>query len=938
MSSLTPGRTLTITYDVPEPALIEEAWAQGRRGADIAPGQQGSVSSGVYYWSSGCWTLFPVQKNLHLLREQTNALVIPQTKMTLITGLVATAVVALHATANQWTQQGNIPLTTYSGAVQPSGDPFIIKRVPAGITGYNPLPSNLDLPPADSENVVMDRTGESNNAYPADQGFCWRWMLPGGPHEHPDGVMTVYFGQFALYLDGTGKAHLWENSTLQIGPANWLLRDEWQYCLSSQVTNVEHCLLIFPHLDRDGGKCIDFSGNALDIAATLGGGASTNSHAVSASNHVYRAGPLAYAYLPDPCPGFATVSGPARYDTRRDLRLAVQVSTLGFSPAGSLQDYPMALPPQTSASAVVSGWLDARIPPTCQFAAQVNDTDNYEGGNSFGAFVPGTNTKPFVQFSFGGDGNSTPLLWGYTLSRPPVIEENAPGAFTGGTNRSLTLSGQSADAQQETGTLVVSDVTAQLPRFQNRGLIGTRILSSFLDPSGTLREAMIFRGYVRQPTAKKKGKLYRTYPSPDWREYSAPLIGMWQRLARRVQDSSFRLFTLDPNAPSDPITGAPPPYKVTDAIREMIYACGFDPSYVNIPDLPFRLWPSHDGQNDANTVSPKTTLASHIQTMCRQYLGGYLTYDLSAGSDGQWTILFAPQQDAGGNYAPVFNFVTAPNGYGESVQPAPHLPEYYPPDADGVPSAPIVGSYTWQNIPPEYNLVLVVAGVAIDSNGVQGRICNWAYNPLSYNVPGFTQQADPMHQDYLPGGCSACIVVDASLGGAGATPAAVQRSVDWTVRRVFDTVAHGQKIARIRAPFSFVLDPNTGNWRPLRALDAVSINGVPKFIIKGVEFNSQRGAVQYATYEVIAPGYSQYIRGGSGLDFYRRAADAHSRQTTGHATQSHEHALKSVTASAEQQILALPDFGFFRQPLQASTGQFFFNPDYDGVGSPTVLR
>ena len=310
-SSFTPGRTLTITYDVPEPTLIEEAWAQGRKGADIAPGQQGSVSSGVYFWGSGCWTLYPVQKSLHLLREQANNLVIPQGQMTLITGLVATAIVAIHATSNQWTTQGNIPLTTYSGAVQPSGDPFIIKRVPAGLTGYNQIQSNLDLPPADSANVVMDRTGESSTAFPADQGFCWRWMLPGGPHDHPDGVMTVYFGQFALYLDGTGKAHLWENPELQPGAENWYLRDEWQYCLSSQVTNVEHCLLIFPHLGRDGNKCIDFSGNALDIAAPLGAAAATNSHTVSASNHVYRAGPLAYAYVQDPCPGNASSFRPS---------------------------------------------------------------------------------------------------------------------------------------------------------------------------------------------------------------------------------------------------------------------------------------------------------------------------------------------------------------------------------------------------------------------------------------------------------------------------------------------------------------------------------------------------------------------------------------------------------------------------------------------------
>ena len=921
-SALTPGRTLSVTYDVPETVLLEDAWAAGRKAAEIAPGPDGSTRVGVWQWASGCYTLFPVQKNLHLLRERTNGLVIPQANWSLLTYLTAAAATAIPAlvAVDQWKQDGTIPLVTYSGGVQATGDPFLTKRI-QGATSYAPPSDALDLPPADTSNVVMDRCGVSTITFPADEAFCFRWFCPGGPHEHPDGIVSFYFGQYALYLDGSGRAHLWENPTQASGAANWLLRESWQYCLPTQVANVEHCLLAFPHKGPHGESLIDFSGNALDVAAPAGGAASPDAPRSALGDKVYRAGPLAYFAVPDPAPGHVTMPAPVRYDTRRDLRVRVQISRLGYSTRGTIQDYPAALPEQTSAQAVTVA-MDARIPSTCTLTSQVKDAA--AGGN----FLPGTTTQPYVQFTFTGDGHSSAVLWGYTLSRPEVTATQTPGAFTGGTNRRLSLTG-SSDVQQEAGSLSVSDTSAVLTRLATRGLLSCKIQTTLLDHAGATQTSTILRGYVSRPTSTKRGKLYKSgahYPSADWRDFNAPLTGMWVRLASRVQDTSFRKYWIDPAAPTDPVASTVP-WKVTDAVRDLIYSCGFSSAYVNIPDLPFRLWPTHDARSDVNTVMPRTTLADVIQRMVRMYLGAYLTFDANAGADGQWTLLFAPLPNAGGDYAPVFNFVTAPSDYATNVQHrlAPHRPGVYPAD-----TAPIIGSWGWQNVPPEYNCVLVVGRAAIDASGTQGRICNWAYNPLSYSVPGFTPQPDPDHQDYLPWGCRTCIVVDMSLGGAGVGVQAVQRSVDWTCRRVFDYVAHGQKIARIRAPYSFVKDAATGNWRPLRALDPVSINGVARYVVKGVEPSIQRGVSQYATYEVIAPNRSQYIRGLSSQDFYRRAQDEHSRQATGHVTQSHAHALKSVTPASEQEILSLPDFGVFRSPLQdPATGNFFYLAGYD---------
>ncbi|MBV9851031.1 MAG: hypothetical protein JO250_15275, partial [Armatimonadetes bacterium] len=813
-------------------------------------------------------------------------------------------------------------------------DPFHVKRIPSGTTGYVPPNSSLDQPPADTANTVMDRTADGLDVFAADAPLCWRWTAHGTPHDHPDGVLRIYVGQYGCYFDGSGYAHLWENPTMTPGATNWIARDRWQYCRPSQVIGVEHCLRVFPHIGPAGERFLAFAGSEQPTGSRSSGAGQPTGAGFMPDCHVYRVGPEAYRGMADPAPGHVTMAGPIRYDTRRDLKVDVQVSKLGFPTSAVLQDLPAAMPPQTTPGNAVTLAQNARIPSTCTLTAALYDADRPIGGD-YAAYDPNVTTRLFARFTFMGDGYSTPVLWGYTVGRPSIVQTVAPGSFAVAGNttapalRSVGISHSSGDARQETGSLRVSDLGGTLTRLETRGLLPVQVTTAFQDSSGNPHTATLFRGYVSRPEGARRGRRYnvgRAFPSQDWRDYTLPLAGMWTRLASRVQGPSFRRYGVDPTAPPDPVSSVVP-WKATDAIRDMIRGCGFTDSQINIPDLPFRLWPGHDGKADLNVVNPMATLAELIQRMVRLYTGGYLTYDLSYGTDGAWTILFSPASNPDGTYNPVFNFVTAPD-IGSVGRVFPHLPGAYPAN-----TAPIINSLNWHNIAPEHNLVCVISYGVVNAAGATGKILNWAYNPSSFNVPGFTTSADPDSADWMPWGCTPCLVIDASLGGAAVDAQDTQRNVDWTVRRVYDAVAHGQQIADARAPLSIIQDPITGNWRALRALDPVSINGVAKYLIKSVNADITRGTAQWATYEIIAPARSQYLAGASALDFYRKAIDARARQANGSSTQSHLHALKSVTPAAEQDILALADYGTYRKPLQDSTGAFFFMDSYDGVGS-----
>jgi hypothetical protein len=161
-----------------------------------------------------------------------------------------------------------------------------------------------------------------------------------------------------------------------------------------------------------------------------------------------------------------------------------------------------------------------------------------------------------------------------------------------------------------------------------------------------------------------------------------------------------------------------------------------------------------------------------------------------------------------------------------------------------------------QTIPPEKNLIYVICPVAFSDSKTQVRIENYAINPKSFDVPGFPPMADPEDPDYV-GRCLPVYVIDPSLAGiasaGGDAYAATQRAVDFLTRRLYEFLCHAQRLITFQAPLAFIPDAGIGgNYRPLRFLDPITINGQP-YLIRSVNTNYSSGKHQLAMYEAVQP-------------------------------------------------------------------------------------
>jgi hypothetical protein len=924
-TNVTPGRITRVTFDLAETITVSPFWGMRRRGSEIAQNfSNGEVDDAkhqnIKIWPTGAITLAPIQTEISNIQEYSIGLthVVVPDNATLLTKLMVIPSIVVENKTRQSTDLTGLA-GAYGGDIALVGSPFLVRKIPAGGSWDESItsgvPSMLSGTGSTPPPVPVDRVGESLAPYPADQGFFLNWQNPATSLTYPGVYLGFYFGQYAVAFTGSGYAILYEQVQSPSGNFDWVHRAVWQYARTGQISGTAHSMAIWPHFGPTGQKYIVFTNGQVDYAQVASSYAGTTA-TQSAPGYMVYAAKVDPRYI-DRSPGHITSSALMRFDIRRDWKMPLQVSTLGWPTSGLLIDDPAGCPPDATS-------LNAALFPLRIFSDQVTLPTNSLTATvidsvSGAPYDPTLGTHPAARFDFAGDGMSTPILWGYNMNRDSAQNVSAPGEFTSSVN-SVNLTGYCGDPSQESATLMIEDDKGRLTRLLNRGQLSCRVDVQHVE-NGQTYITPIFRGYAMRPTGRKRGKPGRVYPSPNWFRYDIPVMGMWMRLAEPTSGPLIQnLFYNDITVLPYTYGGSQfTPWKVTDAIRYLLSCAGFSPGQINIPDYPIRLWPGVTNTIDNQTINPNTDYAEFALRLCRNFLGGYLCYDASVD---QWTLL----QGTSLNAPPLYSFwTTPPNTNGPPTVPGAYGPR----------STFIFGEFSLTVVPPEYNWLHVTCLAALsDNDKTMTVIENWAFNYNSYQVPGSSVSPNPNNPDYL-GRIRPCEISDPSLVvNAGAdTERLTQVAVDWTVRRLYDFCGHAQRLCHFRAPLVFILDPITGVYRIPRFGDPILINGA-SYILKACIPSYTWDGMQTADYEAIQPVAGQYIPPGiESLEFFRKSTDRRGAKTAGSYTQTNRLGLLGIPPQAEHRHRNLPRASKWQHPLQdPTTGLFYAMAGYDGAG------
>ena len=410
-----------------------------------------------------------------------------------------------------------------------------------------------------------------------------------------------------------------------------------------------------------------------------------------------------------------------------------------------------------------------------------------------------------MAFAITGNGATTPTLYGYRVQRNAVIETNAPGEVdVESVATRVRIVGQDLDPSHASAEVELGDVHGLLPNLTSTGEYPIQIETEYSsDPS--LR-SILFRGNVIRPESKS---FYNNRV-----QYRLHSVGMWQRLAEAMSPIRFN-FGLDFNARD--ANGVPQPYKVTDALITLFALAGIGSESLDIPDLPIRLFAS--GDPDGLLLEPQAALGELIQRYVRDYLGSVLI-----GDAGIWRLV---SLSAAGE--PLFAFVTTA-GTG-----LPHVTENYPAGTTYIRKGSL---RTWTK-PPNGNAVIAF-GAANNASGtrVPQLVKQVVVNVASFDFGGSSSGA-PSSLDYLGRLRPIYQYLPAQADA---------QSVSWVARRVYDLQCHGKRIRSFQAPLVLITDASSGEVRPLRVNDLVTVQGVPHRLLN-VNPGYQRDDHQFAFYE-----------------------------------------------------------------------------------------
>lgn len=906
----TPGRVTRLCLDLPETHLIEGGWSRRRMGAQVCniaaqtAGRDARASYCMRYWPlARAWTLQPRQERMTEFQESLpdpltydDFVMMPyQTDYYDPTFPIGT-VGAKAAETLLWSKPVGVGMVHRPGVNQ-FGDPMFNKAVGADGSWGARIVSSPDAPfgtALRASNAPMDTQPVGGFQF-ANQGWFLRWIVPGVSAFHPDNILGFLFGQYYLTIHGDGMATLCEYCRSRTGLTyRWVRRMVFRYCRPGQATNTTHTMMIFPIWGASGEKFIYFVSSGMDNNRSP----LSHSDPVSSMETVFEASQLNRFEDTDESPGNIVKAGQMRLDIRRDVRVGWHISKLVFPTGGGvegadnglLKDSAWHLPSRNSTPVGMLLKLFCRIPAGHRISASVLNAEPWSDGLVQQAMTFTSANKdasqvvqqpnafsPAFNFSFDHPTQryslDTPIFYGYELTRSAVTRTEGPGAISSNIDVVQNVSSQKSDASSESGKVSLSDKTDSLSRLRNRGELGAKLIveatvpvDPINDPYGigatTTAKITLFKGKAVRPMRVRYGKegqiigggaggAEQVYPHPEWGQYNLVLSPEVDRLREFIAAKiDFGKFASDEIAPIQ-ANGNRPPWKVTDAVRWILqFACGYPASRIEIVDNPIRLYIGPGGNIGDLLFTPNTDAWEMARSMVRNYLGGYLVYDLSAGPlagagrpdtgapEGAWKIFFPPPENA----TPIFHFVAKKqrNVLGDMY------PGAFNPNTIGV-NGPLE-SYC---IAPEFNHVWVFTAPPQPNTPDGFRVSSHMFNHKSYKVPHSTVVPDPDSPHFI-GRERLCVLPDPTLFVGGSDWGPKSRSAcDLVAYRLLMFAGRGIRIQTLQGQLAILWDASIGRWRTLRFGDPVTWRGEPGWFIRSVAASYSLDTNQEAEYELM---------------------------------------------------------------------------------------
>lgn len=479
----------------------------------------------------------------------------------------------------------------------------------------------------------------SKEEMPANTGYLLRFRSQGRATQDSSEILTFYFGQFALVLDASGEAHLWQTLDYQ----NYAYVHRFRYAGAVRSPNQSYKILIVPH----GKRWIDFH---MDIRPsdvwtmpTINPNAFGNVETPTSSYRVVSASA-----------GMIVNQGKWMLRVSQAFRPYVQVSRLGYF---SGIDQPAIFYDKAQG-------LD--VAPRNQLTYNTNHDLN--GGEISYNFFDGESVPPmpfvsngnmasiFLQCAMrgvndqaGGAGSKStssrsPEFYGHCVDKPAEFNTD-PGdpVSTRVMAASLDL-GEAPDQQRL--EVECDNSVGQMARFARRGYIPYRLRD---DETGlTFAE-----GYI------VSNKSYKSRDGNSAEALSLSGVGMADRL--------MRCFPVDLNFTQDPkdTETIKRPWHWQGALRRCFEAAGFDPNeevtfdpvyyngeWVEASRFDFRLWAegggggasngSKDGPHQAQmpwAPNPKVPIFEFIEEIIVDTMGWSWHWSLA---DHKWHIYKRP--------------------------------------------------------------------------------------------------------------------------------------------------------------------------------------------------------------------------------------------------------------------------------------------------------
>lgn len=840
---VTPRRTVSVEFDLPQSVLKEPFFQSYREGRQILP----QFVSGCIRLRSGVWQLAPINDwGINHESELAQSFV------------VRLADWDAHPVLVEVPHQRNPAELTGLNAspdVAVAGDYFLTKRVTAGETWDNEL-VGADVPPdiLSENHYPLQFVARTEALHTGMTGYMLKCYLPGGPLQTRDvcigfafggAIRAEGYGRFFLALKGDGNATLFE----KIG-GFWVEQARWRYMSPAELPGGAFALWILPFWP-DGIEFDTYSGGGADDYFSLLGERSldilsgVNATQGAHQSYVFSTGRGELAQADGAGHLHAiTGNGFAQLYIRQDLRPLVQVARLGYDGAGVITDQAIALPHYSASEehvlrVAVHGY-NWRVPgsdPRTSMSIELFDAETgdplTEGteeqtwrGTEItweGYLPPGGKQAVQAEILLQTEEDEadetwwTPYLTAYTVTRNAHIDTHEPGVKTGGTVIGVSTSGPGYDPELETAAIGIQDLKDELTFLRSRGKTSVRVSTTF-DEGGTESTAtcVIFDGYTGRVTNHLRGKDAMVYPDPEWRDLEIECEGKWQRLTERFFHARipFHDSTTSPSRATDTDGDRLVPWKATDVIRHLLLQCGWGEEELEIPDLDIRLFIRADQKPDGVTIlMPGTSVASYLAMICRDFVNGFLFWEPNAKSDGAWIL----RQPPDGTEDPLWTFTL------DRPPAGPRLAHQSVSYGDAI--SPILGpderfAFSGWVTPPEGNVVTVSGGW---DQKTGRRFQTTIVNEESFDAPLHPATADSSNLDYVGhGGVVPVEYVDTSLDS--------QQACDWIARRVYNLALRGRKFVAFTAELVLVdrqtAEPEVFTTRPrspLRPGDLVNI-------------------------------------------------------------------------------------------------------------------